>query len=72
MHNQPINKLNQSELEGSNTPCLPKPPSIFSILNSKLSPLSSTPLIAILACDMQFPPVGMETIKAVMSWEKNG
>lgn len=72
MHNQPIKRLNQSELGRSNTPCLPKPPTIFSILNSKIPPFTKTPLIALVAIDTQFPSIRLETIKLVMNSEKNG
>lgn len=66
MLNESINKLNQSELEGSNTPCLPKPPSIISILNTKLSPNSNTPFIAVMACDHLLPGMSMGVIRMVI------
>ena len=72
MHNQPIKRLNQSELGRSNTPCLPKPIGILTILNMRVSPYTSTPLIATLACDATFPSIQMGTIKAIIRMEKYG
>ena len=72
MLNESINKLNQSELEGSNTPCLPKPIGILHILNMRVNPFSNTLLIATLAIDPDFPALRLETIKCVMRMEIYG